>query len=103
MLLRTFQKGEFVDIPIKEGEMFLLDAHVPHNPIRYADTIGLVIEITRPKEKLDSLRWYCTDCKAIVYEESFYCTNLGEQLVPVIRKWQGSEELRTCVCGKINK
>ena len=79
---------------------------------------------------LDSLVWFCTGCKAVVHQESFYCTNLGTQLVknmiyygcfdlfimdalyfiavncqaPVIKKYFDSIELRTCKqCGHVNQ
>jgi 3-hydroxyanthranilate 3,4-dioxygenase len=32
--------------------------------------------------------WYCESCRAIVYEESFYCVDLGKQLKHVIEKYQ---------------
>ena len=34
MVLKTVQDGEFVDIPIGEGEIFLLPPRVPHSPQR---------------------------------------------------------------------
>src|SRR5690606_20506251 len=39
MLLKTVQDGEFVDIPIREGEIYLLPPRVPHSPQRFKDTV----------------------------------------------------------------
>lgn len=76
---------------------------IPHSPQRFENTVGLVIEMERPKDSLDALRWYCENCHAIVYEETFYCYDLGKQLVPVIEKYNGSEQVRTCKsCGHVN-
>ena len=41
------EDGKAVDVPIREGEMFLLPPRIPHNPIRGANTVGLVIERKR--------------------------------------------------------
>lgn len=72
MSVKIVDNGEFKEIPIKEGEMFLLPAKVPHSPQRPKDTIGIVIERERKKDELDGLRWYCEKCKEVVYEEWFY-------------------------------
>jgi len=97
------EEGEFQDIPVREGEMFLLPANIPHNPVRYANTIGIVIERNRRPEEIDRLRWYCEQCKAIVYEESFHCTDLGIQLKPIIERYASDATLRTCkACKHLN-
>ncbi|RKP26815.1 3-hydroxyanthranilic acid dioxygenase [Syncephalis pseudoplumigaleata] len=104
MVLKVVDNGEFRDIPIKEGEMFLLPGNVPHNPVRFADTIGIVIERNRRPEEIDRLRWYCSQCRHVVYEESFHCTDLGTQLKPVIEKYAADASLRTCKqCGHVNE
>ncbi|KAF8237467.1 3-hydroxyanthranilic acid dioxygenase [Tricholoma matsutake] len=104
MLLRTVDGDNFRDIRIEEGDMFLLPANTPHNPVRYANTIGLVVERVRPPQSIDRLRWYCPSSThaepTIIYEESFHVTDLGTQLKPVIERWMMQEDLRKCkLCG----
>ncbi|KAH0826388.1 3-hydroxyanthranilic acid dioxygenase, partial [Lanmaoa asiatica] len=106
MLLKVVDGETFRDIRIEEDEMFLLPANTPHNPVRFADTIGIVIEATRPTESNDSLQWYCREPihtkPTIIHKETFHVTDLGTQLKSVIERWQDSEELRTCKdCGKV--
>jgi 3-hydroxyanthranilate 3,4-dioxygenase len=40
ILLQTIQAERRVDVPIREGELFLLPAEVPHSPQRGAGTVG---------------------------------------------------------------
>ena len=96
MTLKIVENNIFRDVTINEGEMFLLPSKIPHNPIRYENTVGLVIEVKRPEGQLDALRWYCSKCSHIVYEETFYCVYLGVQLKPIILKVANDEALRTC-------
>src|SRR6202158_5770479 len=42
-----------IEVPIKEGEIFLLPKHMRHSPQRRADTIGVVVEMPRPDGVLD--------------------------------------------------
>ncbi|PLW10675.1 hypothetical protein PCANC_01317 [Puccinia coronata f. sp. avenae] len=105
MLLKVVSQNQFQDVPIREGEMFLLPPNVPHNPCRFADTIGLVMERKRPKDSIDRLRWFCPNSKAhpephLVREVAFHCTDLGTQLKPLINEWMENEDLRKCSsCG----
>ncbi|BGP33427.1 3-hydroxyanthranilic acid dioxygenase [Rhodotorula toruloides] len=97
--------GEFREITIDEGEMFLLPGNMPHNPCRYADTVGIVIERVRPGTAVDRLRWYCQNPEhaspTIIREVSFHCSDLGTQLKPLINEWMTKAELRVCPeCGK---
>lgn len=82
MLLKIVDDdGVFKDIEIGEGCMFMLPPNTPHNPCRFADTIGLVVERKRPKDSIDRLRWYCRSGKhatpTIIHEEAFHCEDLG--------------------------
>jgi len=102
MLLKTVEEGKFRDIPIKEGEMFLLPPNTPHNPVRFANTVGIVLEQPRPAKSIDRLRWYCQDCGEQVHEASFHCTDLGTQIKEAIQKFEADKEARTCKnCGSL--
>ncbi|KAI9281560.1 3-hydroxyanthranilic acid dioxygenase [Sporodiniella umbellata] len=105
LLIKIVENGEFKDIYLNEGDMFLLPPNVPHNPVRFENTVGLVTERVRLPHHIDSLRWYCESvkCRAIVYEETFHCVDLGTQLKPIIEKFAASTDLRTCKrCGLLN-
>ena len=102
MLLKVVDEGKFRDIPIHEGEMFLLPPNTPHNPVRFADTVGVVLEQPRPAKSQDKLRWYCQDCRNVVNEEAFHCTDLGTQIKEAVNSFKASEDKRKCGhCGAI--
>lgn len=98
MILRVLEKGKPVDIPINEGEIFLLPPKLPHSPQRPAGTVGLVIERKRlPKEK-DSFLWLCPKCGVKMYQEFFHLKNLVTQLPPIFDRFYKSHS--TCKkCG----
>ena len=102
MLLKVVDDGKFRDIPIHEGEMFLLPPNTPHNPVRFADTVGIVLEQARPAGSIDRLRWYCQDCHEIVHEAAFHCTDLGTQIKEAVNSFKEDEEKRRCPkCGEL--
>ena len=90
------EDGKSVDVPIKEGEIFLLPPRIPHNPIRGANSIGMVIERKRRNGELDGLLWFCENCNAKLYEEYFVLTDITTQFQGVFKKFYGDENLRTC-------
>ena len=103
MLLKVVEEDRtFRDIPIREGEMFLLPPNTPHNPVRFADTVGIVLEQPRPAESKDRLRWYCQNCSEIVYETAFHCTDLGTQIKEAVNDFKGDDGKRKCQkCGEL--
>lgn len=107
MLLKIVDKDDageevFRDINIGEGDMFLLPPNTPHNPVRFADTVGIVIEQPRPEKSFDRLRWYCKNCGNKVNEESFHCTDLGTQIKAAVNAFKADTEKRTCKnCGTL--
>lgn len=104
MILKVVDQGEFRDIVIGEGDMFLLPPNTPHNPVRFANTVGVVVEQRRPKDSIDILRWYCRACPGaeVVHEASFHCTDLGTQIKAAVEEFRDSDDNRTCKkCGTL--
>lgn len=96
------ENGKAVDLPIKQGEIFLLPAKEPHQPRRGTNTVGLVIEYRRAPGVKDGLLWFCEKCNNKLYEEYFVLTNIEQQFQTVFAKYYGSIELRTCKkCGHV--
>jgi 3-hydroxyanthranilate 3,4-dioxygenase len=92
-----------VDIPVREGEVFLLPKHMRHSPQRKANTIGLVIEMPRPEGALDAFEWYCPNCHQLVHRAEVRLQSLVRDLPPIFAAFNGSEELRRCKhCGTVH-
>ena len=53
MVLRIMEDGKPVDIPICEGEIFMLPGKTPHSPERSTNTDGLVKDLVSPKSVSD--------------------------------------------------
>ncbi len=96
MLLKTIQDGQRVDIPIREGEVFLLPPGIPHSPQRFADTVGLVVERPRVAGEEDGFLWFCDNCDALLYEEYLQLEDIETQLAPVFEAFYADEASRTC-------
>jgi 3-hydroxyanthranilate 3,4-dioxygenase len=100
--VKIIDEGDFKDVVINEGEMFLLPAKVPHLPQRPANTIGLVIERYRKAGEKDGCLWFCEKCHNPLHEEYFELTDIVKQLPVVMNRFYDSETLRTCKnCGTI--
>ena len=100
--LRIMEDDKPVDIPIKEGEIFLLPRRVPHSPQRPANTVGLVMEIKRNHDEKDGFMWFCDNCSNKLYEEYLELTDIVKQLPPIMDKFYSSTDLHTCKsCGTI--
>jgi 3-hydroxyanthranilate 3,4-dioxygenase len=102
MLLKTVQDGRHVDIPIREGDVFLLPPGVPHSPQRFANTVGLVVERARKPDELDGFMWFCERCGEKLHEEFLHVADIVKDLPPVFERFYASEAARTCsACGAI--
>ena len=94
--VRIQEDGKAVDIPIKEGEMFLLPSHIPHSPMRGENTIGLVIESVRKNNMTDGLMWFCDECNHKIHEYKFPLKDIENDFQSRFKAFYASEELRTC-------
>lgn len=102
VMVKIQEEGKAVEIPIKEGDIFLLPPGIPHSPIRGANTVGLVIERKRKEHENDGLLWFCDNCNNKLFERYFYMTSIEKDFLPVFREFYTSEELRTCdKCGTV--
>jgi 3-hydroxyanthranilate 3,4-dioxygenase len=100
--LRIIEDGKQKDVHIREGDIFLLPARVPHSPQRPANTVGLVIERKRLDGELDGFQWYCENCHKLLYEEYFPLENIVSQLPPIMQRFFESTEHRSCKsCGTV--
>ena len=104
MILKIVESKEFKDIPIREGDIFLLPPNIPHSPQRFTDTVGLVIERQRKTGELDGFRWYCDSCETLLYEKFIQLTDIVTQLPPLFENYWSEESNRTCSnCGEIQQ
>lgn len=102
MVLKIIEDGKPRDIPIKEGEIFLLPPRVPHSPQREANTVGLVMERYRKQGELDGFMWFCENCNEKLKDEFFQLEDIVTQLPPILNAFYASEENRTCKhCGTV--
>ena len=100
--VRIQEDGKAVDIPIKQGEMFLLPARTPHSPSRSPGSIGLVIELKRQNNEDDGLMWFCDNCNTKLHESFFHLTNIEKDFLPRFKEFYSSEDKRTCPnCGHV--
>jgi 3-hydroxyanthranilate 3,4-dioxygenase len=97
--LQIENKREIVSI--KEGEMYLLPAKIPHSPSRKADTVGLVIERKRANSGgKDGLLWFCNNCNHLLYEVYFGLENIEKDFIKHFNFYNENQELHVCKnCG----
>ena len=90
------EEGKREVVTVKEGEVFMLPAMVPHSPHRIADTYGLVIERKRDLGELEDFVWFCDNCDQEMHRNRVQLTDIETQVKGAIEEFNGSEELRTC-------
>lgn len=102
MVLKTVQDGHVADVPIREGEVFLLPPEVPHSPQRPAGSVGIVVERRRNSGELDGFSWYCERCGNRLYLERVAVHDIETQLPEIFSRFYSNVSHRTCgVCGTV--
>jgi 3-hydroxyanthranilate 3,4-dioxygenase len=102
IVLRIMEDGRPRDIHIRQGELFILPARVPHSPQRPANTVGLVLEQPRASSDDHHLRWYCPRCHNVLHDAPFQPVDLGKQIKELLHAFHSNLALRTCSeCGEV--
>jgi 3-hydroxyanthranilate 3,4-dioxygenase len=103
MVLKVIDAGKFYDVPIREGEVFLLPAHVRHSPLGPEDgSVGVLVEAGRP-DALDAFEWYCFDCQALVHRIEVKVQHLVKDLPPLYDAFYADAAARKCkACGAVH-
>ena len=97
MCLKIAENGKIYDVPIREGEVFVLPPHVRHSPQRpVPGSVGLVVEGTRQETDLDGFEWFCFNCGGLVHRVEVKVTDIVKDLPPLFQKFYSSVEDRTC-------
>ena len=100
IVLKVIEGGEFKDIAINEGDIFLLPPKVPHSPQRTANSVGLVVERKRADHEKDGFAWFCDNCQCKLHSEYFHLTDIVKQLPEVFSRFWDDEAKTTCQkCG----
>lgn len=104
MVLKIAEGGVITDVPIREGEIFLLPPHVRHSPQRpQAGSVGLVIESQRFAGMRDAFEWFCFGCGARVHRIELELKNIVTDLPPLYQAFYADEAARTCqACGAVH-
>ena len=103
MVLRILEDGRPKDVPIREGDVFLLPPHVRHSPQRPEGSVGLVIEYRRPPGIVDAFEWYCLGCHARVHRVEVQLQSIVRDLPPLFAQFYGDAALRRCpACGVVH-
>jgi 3-hydroxyanthranilate 3,4-dioxygenase len=104
MVLKVVDNGNFYDVPLREGDIFLLPPHVRHSPQRPEEgSIGLVVEPKRGADQRDAFEWYCFDCQALVHRVEISLRSIVTDLPPLYRAFYDDKAARTCKnCGTVH-
>lgn len=104
MVLKLEDRGKIYDVPIRQGEVFMLPPHVRHSPQRpVPGSIGLVVEGTRAPGDIDGFEWFCFECGHKVHRVEVTLKDIVKDLPPLYEAFYASAQARTCGhCGAVH-
>lgn len=93
------EQGKRREVAVREGELMVLPAGVPHQPRRGRGTYGLVVERPRRPEEIDSFVWHCEKCNAVLHRVDLKGHELA-QGITTLNELTSRQDFRTCQqCG----
>ncbi len=104
MVLKIADGNDIYDVPIGEGEVFMLPRHVRHSPQRpIPGSVGLVVESPRVGGMLDAFEWFCFECKKLIHRVETPVDDIEADLPPLFEAFYADEAARTCGnCGALH-
>jgi 3-hydroxyanthranilate 3,4-dioxygenase len=104
IILKVAEGGRIYDVPVREGEVFLMPPHTRHSPQRpMVGSVGLVVEGTRRPEDRDGFEWFCFGCGNRVHRVELPVKNIVTDLPPLFEAFYADEKARTCTkCGAVH-
>jgi len=94
--------GERVINPLREGQLLLVPAGVPHAPRRPAGTYGFIVERKRKPGELDGFRWHCEGCNTLLHTVEFQLEDIVAQFAAMLKDFDADVAARTCDrCGQV--
>ncbi|MBI1245522.1 MAG: 3-hydroxyanthranilate 3,4-dioxygenase [Alphaproteobacteria bacterium] len=104
MILKIADRGKIYDLPIREGDVFMLPPHTRHSPQRpVPGSVGLVVEGARRPGDRDGFEWYCFSCSTLVHRVEVEVKNIVTDLPPLYDAFYADAKARTCPhCGTVH-
>ena len=104
MVIKVAEAGTIYDVPVKEGDVFILPPHARHSPQRpQPGSVGLVVEGTRRDIDIDGFEWFCFGCGALVHRVEVQVKDIVKDLPPLFSAFYADEAKRKCKsCGQVH-
>ncbi len=107
MMLKIFEDGRIYDVPIREGEVFMMPSHTIHAPQRPNEGYGIVVESPRMSGMREGFQWHCFECEALVHRVEIPGmtdpSGIVDILPRVFAEFHENMDARTCPqCGALH-